>query len=483
MMEEKLKDIFADTVVFKDPRRNKDIANQGIPSFLRDWLIKKFSDDKGEVNWETLQSFIQKHLPPKTAWESLKQAMAQEYQRVKILAKVRLELDVPTGEMLFSLPDFGFPSRKYEAIVDPFLAKEKRDLLLENPEVWGVIELEWRLYAPQGKKEQGTIFMTDFKPFRPYRVELRYFQEASAKFSFEEWIDVLLGAIDYNPQGFASLPQKFLFLARLIPFVEKRANLIELAPKGTGKSYLFSQISKYGWLISGGSITRARLFYDIQKRQPGLIARYDYIALDEIQSISFPDKEEIRGALKGYLESGEFRVGTYHGTAQAGFILLGNIRQELMDVYQNMFQELPQVFHESALLDRFHGFIKGWELPRMKENLKAFGWALNTEYFSEIMHLLRSDVRYLALVDELLDYSPTADTRDITAIKKITTGFLKLLMPYAPLKPESINRDLFRKYCLEPAIKMRGIIRRQLNIIDGKEYKPDLPEISVIRTS
>ena len=474
---EKIKDIFKDSIIFKDPRRNKDIASQGIPSFLRDWLIKKFSDTEGIVNWEGLQNFIRKHLPTKNAWESLKQAMAQEHKRVKILAKIRVELDIPTGEMLFSLPDFGFPARKYEAIVDPFLAREKRGQLLENPEVWGVIELEWRLYAPHGKKEQGTIFMIDFKPFRPYRVDLKFFQEASAQFSFEEWVNIIIGAVDYNPEGFLNLSQKLCFLARLIPFVEKRTNIIELAPKGTGKSYIFSQLSKYGWLISGGSITRARLFYDIQKKQPGLITRYDYIALDEIQSISFPDEEEIRGALKGYLESGEFRVGTYYGSAQAGFILLGNIRHDLMDIYQNMFQELPSIFHESALIDRFHGFIKGWELPRMKENLKAKSWALNTEYFSEIMHFLRDDVRYQTLVDDLLVYPSSADTRDITAIKKLVTGFMKILLPYVALSPEKLSLETFHKYCLQPALEMRGIIRRQLNILD-REYSPSLPEIS-----
>ncbi len=477
-MEEKLKKNFSEMMVFKDPRRNKVISSWGIPSFLRDWLVKKFSDSKGQVDFSSLQSFVQQHIPPKTAWEALKQAMVQEHRQIRILAKVRLSLDVPTGEVLFSLPDFGFPSRKYEAIVDPFLVQKKKEYLFENSEVWGVIELEWRLYTPHGKKERGVIFMTDFKPFRPYRVDLTYFQEASAEFSLEEWINILLSAIDYNPDGFLSLKQKAQFLARLIPFVEKRANIIELAPKGTGKSYLFSQISKYGWLISGGSISRPRLFYDIQKRQPGLITRYDYVALDEIQSVSFPDEEEMRGALKGYLESGEFRVGDYHAAAHAGFILLGNIRQELMDIYQNMFQELPEIFHESALLDRFHGFIKGWELPRMRENLKAQGWALNTEYFSEIMHLMREDARYRALVDEILIYPKTADTRDIEAIKKLTTGFLKLFMPYVALKPERLDQKIFVKYCLEPALEMRGVIRRQLSIMD-REYRQELPEVMI----
>lgn len=478
MWEEKLRKIFQEMVVFKDPRRSRRISSTwGLPSFLRDWLIKKFSDERGEVDFSALQSFVERYIPPREAWEALKKQMAQDHKSVKILAKVRIEVDIATGEVLFSLPDFGFPSRKYEAFVDRYLFKEKGESLLENSEVWGVLELEWRLYAPHGKKERGVIFMRDFKPFKPYRVDLSFFQEAASEFSLEEWLDVLLTAVDYNPRGFLNLDQKITFLARLLPFVEKRVNIIELAPKGTGKSYIFSQISKYGWLISGGSITRARLFYDLQKRQCGLISRYDYVALDEIQSVSFPDEQEIRGALKGYLESGEFRVGDYYGVAQAGFVLLGNIRYHLMDVHQNMLQDLPVVFHESALLDRFHGFIKGWDLPRMRENLKASGWALNTEYFSEIMHYLRDDARYRALVDDYLSYSKTADTRDIEAIKKLTTGFLKLFRPQAVLE-KNLDPKILENYCLLPAIKMRGIIRKQLSIID-REYKPNLPEIKI----
>lgn len=188
-------------------------------------------------------------------------------------------------------------------------------------------------------------------------------------------------------------------LSRLLPFVEKRINLIELAPKETGKSYVFAQISKYGWLVSGGSISRAKMFYDISKRTQGLVSRYDYVAFDEIQSIKFTDAMEMQGALKGYLESGEYRVGDSRGVGDAGLILLGNIDSELMDVNQNMFKNLPDIFHESALLDRFHGFIKGWNIPKMKESLKANGWALNTEYFGEIMHYLRDELAYRVVVD------------------------------------------------------------------------------------
>lgn len=477
---EKLKAIFPQMLVYKDPQRNKSISSWGIPGFLRDWLIRKFAREDGTVDIDSVQAYVREYIPSRSDWEKLKKRMTMDHAKIRILAKVRAELDVSTGETLFSLPDFGFPLRKYEAIIDRALVRRKGEAILESSENWGVIELEWRLYTPEGKREKGTVLMTDFKPFRPYKVDLSFFQLARKEFTLDEWLDVILSAIDYNPHGFIDTRQKLTFISRLIPFVEKRTNIIELAPKGTGKSYVFSEISKYGWLVSGGSITRAKLFYDIQRRQPGIICRQDYVALDEIQSISFPDEEEVRGALKGYLESGEFRVGDYRGVGEAGFILLGNIDYKLANISRNMFTELPRIFHESALLDRFHGFIKGWMIPRMKESMKANGWALSSEYFSEIMHCLREDIRYRDLVDDIFLYPRDSDTRDTEAIKRLTTALLKLLMPHIVVD-RSIQFDeleLVEKYCLKPAIEMRKTIRRQLHILD-REYEDKVPLIQL----
>ncbi len=296
---------------------------------------------------------------------------------------------------------------------------------------------------PGKKKEEGRIVCTDFKPFKPYNIDLDYFKEARKNFTTEEWIDLLIKSMDYNPEGFLDEKQKIRMISRLLPFVEKRVNIIELAPKGTGKTYVYSQLSKYGWLVSGGSITRAKLFYDKNRRKPGLVSRYDYVALDEVQSISFPDENEIRGALKGYLETGEYRVGDYKGIGEAGFVVLGNIPIEKQDENEILFDTLPAVFRESALIDRFHGFIKGWELPRIKEGMKAKGYALNVEYFSEVLHKLRDDLGYLAVVNRLISVPKDADSRDVEAIKRISTGFLKLLFPHVN-SPFDIELDEFK---------------------------------------
>jgi len=471
----KLKEVFPEQVVYKSAQKNKFIHSLGIPSYLRDWLVMRFADDEGNIKVEEISSYVNKYIPRREQWESLKSEMIKDGSSIKLLAKIRVEIDVNTGEGLFSLPDLGFPSRKYEAVIETNALAKKKESLLSSPETWGVVELNWDRREITGRKEEGRVFMTDFKPFRPYKVDLKYFQQARQEFELEEWLDILLTAIDYNPSGFPNIACKLAMVSRLLPFVEKRLNLVELAPKGTGKSYLFSQISKFGWLVSGGSVSRARLFYDISRKNIGLVSRYDYVALDEIQSIAFPDEEEVRGALKGYLESGEYRVGDYRGIGDSGFVLLGNISEEIMNENKNMFRELPYIFQESALLDRFHGFLKGWDIPRMKENMKAEGWGLNVEYFSEIMHDMRNEIRYRGVVDELVSVPEGSDTRDTEAIKRLATGFLKLLFPHV-ISTADIDIDMFSLFCLTPAKQMRAVIRRQLHIMDS-EYLDGIPDI------
>jgi len=475
-LSEKVKTYFADMVIYKNPQQNSFFSAKSIPSFLRDWIIMRFADDNGKINLEEVAEFIKNNLPGPNDWEMLKGLMIKEGRSVRFLAKVRVEIDVKTGEGLFSLPGLGFPSRKYEAIVSSYVLSKYKEELLGQSETWGVIECEYDRNGVKGK--EGAIVLVDFIPFRPYKVDVGYYQEARKEFTLDEWIDVLLQAVDYNPNGFLSEKQKLTLLSRLLPFVEKRVNLIELAPKGTGKSYIMSQISKYGWLVSGGSISRAKLFYDIQRKSPGLVSRYDFVVLDEIQTISFPDVNEIAGALKGYLESGECRVGSERVTGSAGLVLMGNIPEERMDENKNMFAELPDVFREGALLDRFHGFIKGWDVPRLKENMKAEGWALNVEYFSEIMHALREEITYPGLVDAILEVPRSADHRDTTAIKRICSGFLKLLFPHVR-RVEDINKGEFEKYCLAPAMEMRSVIKQQLHLLEPGEYNDTVPDIKV----
>jgi ATP-dependent Lon protease len=227
-------------------------------------------------------------------------------------------------------------------------------------------------------------------------------------------------------------------------------------------------------------MSRAKMFYDQNKRVEGLVFGNDFITLDEVQTISFTNVDEMRAALKGYLESGIFTVGNYEGTAEAGIILCGNIKKETMDEdgFGNMFEELPSIFHESALIERFHGFIKGWNIPRMNDDLKIAGWALNSEYFCSIMHELRDDMSYRAIVDELIEVPEAADTRDTEAVKRIATAYLKLLFPHVRSANDITARE-FKRYCLDRARKMRDTIKYQLGLLDVEYRGKAIPAFSV----
>ncbi len=475
-LEKKLKQHFGDVLVYKSSANSKFFSALSLPSYMRDWLVMRFSNAEGKIDKEEVTAYVKRTIPKKEQWNEYLVDLLYNNESVRFLAKIKIDFDTATRKALFSLPDFGVPKKKNETVVDWPVIEENKDYLLSPTEVWGIVELICEL-DDNGK---NNIFrLIHFTPFCPYTIDIDYFIEARNNFTIEEWIDVLLSAIDYNPLGYASTKQKLTMISRLLPFVEKRLNLIELAPKETGKSYIFAQISKYGWLVSGGSISRAKMFYDISKKTPGLVSRYDYVAFDEVQSIRFTDTMEMQGALKGYLESGEYRVGDSRGVGDAGLILLGNIDSELMNTNQNMFVNLPDIFHESALLDRFHGFIRGWDIPKMRENLKANGWALNTEYFGEIMHMLRDELAYRAVVDELLVLPKNSATRDTEAIKRICTGLLKLLFPNAT-DVSKLDVGEFITYCLEPAKSMRGVIKTQLGIIDYGEFGgKKIPDIQV----
>ena len=473
-MEEKLRECFDEMVVYKDLKKSNFFASLSLPSFLRDWLLKRFEDEDGKFEMDEVADFIKEYIPQKEDWVSIKNRIVYENERVKCLTKISVDINIATQEITFSLPAFGLTNK--ETIIEPNVWDDCKNELVKGKDSWGVVELGYRL--PETPKSPGKIKLTGFTDFCPYTVDLEYYKDMRQEFSTEEWIDIILGAIDYNASGYIDENEKLAMITRLLPFLEKRLNLIELAPKGTGKSYLFGRVSKFGWLSSGGVMSRAKMFYDISKRAQGLVCNNDFVTLDEVQTISFTDADEMRAALKGYMESGIFTVGNYEGRADSGIVLLGNIKKENMSEWENMFEELPVVFHESALLDRFHGFIKGWEIPRMHDDLKIDGWALNSEYFCNILHLLRDDASYRAIVDQIVEVPERADTRDTEAVKRICTAYLKLLFPNVR-EPGDIKILDFNKYCLRPAQKMRQIIKFQLGLLDSEFKGKDVPRFTV----
>lgn len=510
MLEEKVKQVFADMVVLKEPERSDFFKKLSLPAYMRDWLVMKFSDRDGKIDYGATKGYIDRFIPNRDDFQGIKYNLMNGKSE-KMLVRIRLDVNLKKKAVFFELPDFGGSKGGASGIVCKSVLEEYAETLFAESENWGIIELTlgrtlqneqdnfgvmgsddyYKDMLPEEEEEpekyqENEIYLSHFKPFCPYRVDLDFFKEARSEFSIEEWIDVLIAAVDYNPKGYVDTEDftaeevKLTFLYRLLPFIENRINLIELAPKGTGKSYIFQKLSKRGWLVSGGTVSRASLIYDNMKKTGGLLTRFDYVSFDEVQSITFEQPGQIQQALKHYMEEGEIKGNDSITVSQAGVVVLGNIDGSKFDINTNMVDKISDVFGESATMDRFHGFIKGWKIPRLNNDLVANGWALNTEYFAEVLHALRNDLSYTSLVDQCLDVPDKADTRDMTAIKRLCTALVKLLYPHAKSK-DDIPADEFVKYCLEPAKEMRGIIKRQLCIIDPTEFnvpgKRDIPDV------
>ena len=470
---DRFRDCFDEMAVYKDLKRSNFIAAFKLPSFMRDWVLKRFQDENGEMDVDGAVNFIREFIPKKDDWKLIVDRVVTRQERVRFLAKISVSIDIKTQNIYFELPDFGLSWK--DTVIPPEVWEKCGDGLLKSEESWGIVELG---YQPMSNKEPGKIKLTDFRDFCPYSVDLEEYKYARENFTLSEWMDILLGAADYNADGYDGESQKLAVIQRLLPFVEKRINLMELAPAGTGKSYLFGQISRYGWLVSG-KVTRAKLIYDYAKKKDGVVALRDYVALDEIREAEYMKDTEIQSALQAIMENGAFRAPDNHEVnVDAGIIFLGNIESRRMNEYQNMMVELPKPFHQPQFLDRIHGFIRGWRLPRMTDDLKVCGWALNSEYFASILHELRDDPSYRAIVDELIILPPGADTRDTEAVKRICTAHLKLLFPNMH-SPADIAPEDFKKYCLNPAIEMRGVIRLQMGFADERHAGESVPDFKI----
>ena len=473
-LSEKVRKNFAQMAIYKDPVKTSSLfAGRNLPAFVKDFILKKYIDGEGRVNAAGLQQFLDSVIPQDA--NVVKDTLDNGKEMV-VLTRFTVYIDLVNGVRRFGVPDMGIKIN--EGVIPEYVYKAHAGELVDG-EKWGIIKM---CVLPDENGKKNHIEMVDYKPFKPYRsVDLNYFREARNGFTTEEWVDFLLSAMEYDADGFESLTQKVEFLTRLLIFLEPRLNVIELAPKGTGKSFVFGNMSKYGWLVSGGKVTRAKLFFDKTKQQPGIIKNHDFTAFDEIQTITFQEPSEIQAALKSYLESGKTTIDNYEFSSECGLMLMGNIplTKDKRPVSPTYFNALPKYFRESALLDRFHCFIEGWLLPKIHKGMIFNGWTINVEYFSEILHALRTENTYNQLFDQIVESQKDAYIRDFNAVKRVAVAYMKLLFPHWRTV-EDVDRDDFETFCLEPAIRRRGIVKEQCHRIDP-EFSSSMPEITVAR--
>ena len=440
-----------------------------LPADVKSWLLQKFTDERGVLQAFELSEYVKNYRLKPNEWNiRLLEAAHTAKGEIKLLTKVVVEFDYANDLICFSLPEYGFPKKKGEGQLDwSVISRSKRHLL--NPDgAWGEATLCY---------DCGMVKLVEFIPLCPYTFDLRTYQSGRERFDTDEWIDVLIAGLNFNPDAMDK-DAKLTLLQRFLPFVEKRLNQIELAIKGSGKSYCYSQLSTHNWLTSG-TISRATAFYHNTTKKVGYFGHYDNVIWDEVQTLKCTNAEEMNGVLKPYLESGEIRIGSYCGTADAGLTLVGNIPIGQMDFEKhNMFTSLPKMFKESAFLDRFSGIIEGWKIGRFTEDRKFEGWGLSANYLTGMFHELRDEFYYRAIVDDLLIVEGNCDTRNFEAIKKSCTAYLKLLFPHIKDISE-IDVEQFREYCLNPAIRMRWAVLCQLRFLDEEYEDVKMPKIKI----
>lgn len=475
-ISEKIREFFPDLAIMKNSANSSLFAGRNLPSFVKDYIIRRFSDEEGQVDREKVTDYLENKMPDNIA--TIKNRLLAGEQ-VNITVRFIIKSDLASGRTTFSIPDAEISSNAY---VSSTLMEENKNELVDG-ERWGNITLNY--VEPQGRRS-GYIEMVTYKSFDPYKIDYSYFMSARQNFSIDEWIDVLIATMEYDPDAFDTIEQKKEFITRLLILVEPRLNMIELGPKGTGKSYVYNNISKHVWLLSGGKTSRAKMFYNKASMQFGLVKNHDAVIIDEISTFGFSDPDEMQSILKGYLEAGKASVDNVLFMSDCGIGLTGNIKltSEMRPSDSKYFQKLPDMFQESATMDRFHSFIEGWKLPRLEAGSILEGWTLNAEYFSGVLHYLRTETEYQTIFDDLVEYDDSCDLRDLKAVRKVATAYAKLLFPQVKsltdLAQEDVDayRLLYKEYCLDPAVYRRGIIRQQCHLID-KEFGQDMPEFRI----
>lgn len=472
----KIKELLPEVAVMKNPETKALFSGRNIPSYVKDYIIRRFSDSEGVIDKDGCKEYLRTKMPD--VGSSLKSKLISG-ERINITTRIIVKTDIAQGKVLFSIPDVQIDSNAY---IPQKLVEENKDAIVDG-EIWCNITLEY--VEPKGRKN-GSIVLRSFKSFEPYKVDMEYFKNKRTEFELEEWIDFLIVSMEYNPDKMDSIEQKIEFISRLLVLVEPGLNMIELGPKGTGKSYVYNNISKHAWVVSGGKISRAKLFYNKSNRQFGIMKHYDLVAIDEISSFGFVDPDEMQSIFKGYLEAGSATVDNVKFLSDCGVALMGNLPldSDHKPLDKDCYKVLPEMFHESATMDRFHGFIEGWKLPRLKAGSILQGWSIDSEYISSVFHKLRTTSDYELIFDKLVEYEKNCDLRDLKAVRRVSTAYHKLLFPHITnltgLDSEQLDefRNLYSKYCLLPAVKRRSIIRNQCHLID-KEFTSEMPVFSV----
>jgi ATP-dependent Lon protease len=450
VLDPKVTRTFAGKVVRKD-LLHQIKGGENVPSYVLEYLLGRYyaSDDEDEIRIgieavkETLRSDYFRHDEANKA-----QALVEQRGRHRFIDRVEVRFLASESKYWAAMDHFGYAKIH---VPDEFYRRYER--LLEGG-IWAIVDVEFRM-SEDGSK--GSPFhIADLRPIQLARFDLDEYIEGRQCFSREEWIDLLLRSVGLEP-ALMERRLKMLLLTRFIPFVEKNYNFIELGPRGTGKSYAFSEMSPYCILLSGGKASTANLFYNNARRQVGLVGHWDVVAFDEVGGIRAQDLDAIQ-IMKDYMANGRFSRGITQVHAEASLVFVGNLNQPVETLVQNtatdLFQPLPKEF-DLALIDRLHFYLPGWEVPKNSKAMLTSQYGFVTDYLAEAFRTLRKQNRFDE-TEKVFRFGSHVEGRDATAAKKTVSGLLKILHPGGEW-----TKDELTEY-VELALEGRRRVKEQL---------------------
>jgi ATP-dependent Lon protease len=439
-LDQKINDHFAGLVVRKDLVKTVK-GNAIVPTYVLEYLLGQYCATSDEASIqsgiEAVKEILRKHFVHRNE-ANLVKSLIREQGHHRVIDKITVALNEKTDAYEASFSNLGIK----QVLIDTDTIKKHPKLLVSG--VWCIADLEY--HYSEDSRIVPWILET-LKPIQLSHFDLDRYLRERRDFSTNEWIDLLVQSMGFNPEMFDQRA-KLLQIMRLVPYVERNYNLIELGPKGTGKSHIYSEFSPHGILISGGEVTVPKLFVNNSTGKIGLVGYWDVVAFDEFAGKNKRVDRALVDILKNYLANKSFSRGIETLGAEASMAFVGNTQHNLvhMLMYSNLFTELPAKYYDSAFLDRIHFYVPGWEVEIIRGEMFSNGYGFVVDYLAEVLRTFRN-YDYSHNYEKYFDLSSDISTRDRDGIQKTFSGLLKILFPDGEASKEDV--ELLLKFAME----------------------------------
>ena len=434
-----------------------------MPSYVLEYLLGQYaaSDDEATIQAgiDTVRKILAEHYVHRSESELVKSTI-KERGRHRIIDKVTVTLNEKADVYEAEFANLGIKG----VIVESPTIKAHPKLLVGG--VWCICDIE---YLHSDDQRVVPWILGSIKPIQLSKFDFEQYLAARREFTTDEWIDLLMQSIGFNPEMF-SRRGKFIQLVRLIPFVERNYNLVELGPKGTGKSHIFSEFSPHGMLISGGEVTVPKLFVNNSNGRIGLVGYWDVVAFDEFAGKKKRTDKALVDIMKNYMANKSFSRGVETLGAEASMVFVGNTSHTVPYMLKNsdLFDELPEAYHDPAYLDRLHHYIPGWEVDIIRGEMFSDGYGFVVDYIAEVLKSMRSQ-DYSDRYQQHFTLSPDISTRDRDGIHKTFSGLMKILYPDGEATREEIEEIL--RFAIEGRKRVKDQILRIDSTMAGSQVR------------